>query len=124
MKFTIPLNPTTKKNSQRIFINRRTGKHFIYPSKKYKQYLKDCSLFLKPASKPINYPVNVKALYYRETRHTVDLCNLNACLHDVLVSNDILKDDNWLIIQSTDGSRVFYCKENSRTEVEITKIKD
>lgn len=41
VKFTIKLPPITKKNSQRIAINRRTGKPFILPSEKYKEYEKN-----------------------------------------------------------------------------------
>ncbi len=35
IKFTIPLPPITKKNHQRILINRKTGKHFIGQSEQY-----------------------------------------------------------------------------------------
>ena len=36
LEFTILLPPVTKKNSQQILVNKRTGKPFIMPSKKYK----------------------------------------------------------------------------------------
>ena len=38
IQFTIPLAPISKKNSQQILLNRKTGKPFIMPSKKYKEY--------------------------------------------------------------------------------------
>ena len=41
---------------------------------------------------------------------------------DVLVKAGTLKDDSCSIVVSTDGSRVFYDKENPRTEVEITAV--
>lgn len=37
-KYTIPLPPVTKKNSQRILVNRKTGMPFIAPSSAYKRY--------------------------------------------------------------------------------------
>jgi hypothetical protein len=36
----------------------------------------------------------------------------------------ILKDDNYKIIHSVDGSRVLYDKNNPRTEILIEKIID
>lgn len=115
--FTIPVNPVTKKNSSQII--QVNGKPMLIPSKKYTQYEKDCGMFLKPLG--IDYPVNVKAIYYRRTKHRVDLCNLHEALHDTLVKYGVLADDNCNIIVSTDGSRVYYDKENPRTEVEITR---
>lgn len=122
LRFTIPLPPITKKNSQRIIINRRTNRPMIIPSKQYKQYATDCGYFIRPPDKPIDKPVNIKAIYYMPTRRRVDLTNLHEALHDILVENGVLKDDNCKIIVSTDGSRVKYDKENPRTEVEITEV--
>ena len=69
----------------------------------------------------IDYPVNVKAIYYMPTRRVVDITNLHSALHDVLVKAGVLQDDNSRIVVSTDGSRVRYDKDNPRTEVEITR---
>ena len=93
----------------------------IIPSKQYREYEKIVSVFL-PMCEPIETPVNVKALYYMPTRRRVDLCNLHAALHDILVKHQVLKDDNSKIIVSTDGSRVYYDKENPRTTVIITEV--
>ena len=43
---TIPLVPISKKNSQQILINKATGKPFIMPSKKYREYEKSAMWFL------------------------------------------------------------------------------
>ena len=118
--FTIQLPPVTKKNHQQIFINSKTGKPFITQSKQYKAYEKDAGWFLKPLL--IDYPVNVKALYYMPTRRKVDLSNLHSALHDVLVNCKVLVDDNSAIIVSTDGSRVLYDKDKPRTEIYITEV--
>lgn len=121
---TIPLPPVTKKNSQQIVTRKVNGKSvpMIIPSKKYKEYEKSCGYFIKPKGIKINYPVNVKAVYYMPTRRRVDLCNLHEALHDILVKYEVLEDDNCRIIVSTDGSRVLYDKENPRTEVTIEAV--
>ena len=59
-----------------------------------------------------------------QTRRKVDLTNLHEALHDILVKYGVLEDDNFKIIQSTDGSRVSYDKWHPRTEVEITRVGD
>lgn len=119
MKFTIPLKPITKKNSQQI-INVR-GRPMIIPSKQYKIYERDCEPYIKP-SETIVEPSNVKAIFYMPTHRRVDLVNLQEALLDILVKYKAIEDDNCRIVVSMDGSRVDYDKENPRTEVEITKV--
>ena len=48
------------------------------------------------------------------------MSNLMAATHDILVKHKILADDNRNVIASVDGSRVYWDKENPRTEIEIT----
>lgn len=118
----IPLNPRTKKNSQQIMINRKTGKPFVMQSSKYKEYEKNCGYFLKKLPEPISEPVNVKCVFYRETRIRCDLTNLLEAIDDVLVTYGVLADDNFTVIVGHDGSRVFIDRDNPRTEIEITEI--
>ena len=115
----IPLNPRTKKNSQQIMINRKTGRPFVMQSSKYKEYEKNCGYFLKKLPKPICEPVNVKCVFYRETRIRCDLSNLLEAAMDILVEYGVLADDNFNIITGFDGSRVYIDKDNPRTEVTI-----
>lgn len=122
LQFTIQVAPVTKKNHGQIIFNKTTGKRMYIPSKQYRQYAKDASLFVPPAQ--ISEPVNIKAIFYMPTRRRVDLTNLNQALHDILVENGCIEDDSCRIIVSTDGSRVRYDKENPRTEVTITPAKD
>ena len=121
VKFTIPLAPISKKNSQRILQNRSTGRPFIAPSAQYKQYESDAARFI-PRGVTIRWPVNVKTVFYMPTRRRVDLVNLEEAAHDVMVTCGLLADDNRDIIAGTDGSRVYYDKENPRTEVEIAPV--
>lgn len=119
IKFTIPLKPITKKNHMQFGRNKYTGKTFVKQSPAYEQYEKDF-MIVCPKIDTIDFPVNVQAIYYMPTKQRVDLINLHAALHDCLVKKGVLLDDNCNIIVSTDGSRVFYDKENPRTEVLIS----
>lgn len=119
IKFTIPLCPITKKNSQRILINPGTRKPFIAQSEKYKEYEKACGYFIKGRGLKINEPVTVKCLFYMPTKRRVDLTNLLEAIDDILVKYEVLEDDHSGIIYSHDGSRVLYDKENPRCEVAI-----
>lgn len=122
-KFIIPVVPRTKKNSQQVFV--RNGKIINIPSKLYKQFEKEC-LQVIPSKhrKKINYPINIKAIFYTESRRRIDLTNLLEALDDMLVKAEVIEDDCRDIIASHDGSRVYWDKENPRIEVEITEVKN
>ena len=123
LKFTIPIEPKTKKNSQRIItIRDKYGRPRpkIIPSQSYVDYEKEAIKHCPRAG--IDYAVNVRAFYFRRKHHRVDLTNLESALMDVLVKAGTLKDDSCSIVWSTDGSRVFYDKDNPRTEVVITAV--
>ena len=124
IKFVIPYRPVTKKNSQQIFIKKLdSGKtvRFITPSERFKDYQRHCAFVMPETEKAINTPVNIKAIYYMQSRRKVDIPNLNEALHDILVHYQVLEDDNCAIIASIDGTRVAYSKEKPRTEVTITE---
>ena len=121
LKIVIPVAPRTKKNSQRIVVVR--GRPIIMPSKLYKDYEKECGKHLPDVGQPIDYPVNVKCLYFMPTRRKCDLNNLLEATTDMLVHYKILEDDNYTIVESHDGSRVSYDKENPRCEIYIEAIK-
>lgn len=118
ISFIIPLDPKTKKNNSRI-CRTPSGGVFLRPSKTFEKYQKNCCPYMPRIDKPIDYPVNVKAVYYMHTRRKVDITNLHNALHDILVHYGVLADDNMLIVVSTDGSRVKYDKQHPRTEVTI-----
>ena len=122
LKIVIALNPVSKKNSQRI-VQTRDGRPFIIPSKAYAKYEKEAGKYLAPLRKPhIDYPVNVKCLFYMETRRRVDLSNLIEACDDVLVKYGILEDDNYRIVAGHDGSRILHDKSFPRTEIYISKM--
>lgn len=115
--------PKTKKNSARICTNPRTGKRFVAPSSDFVKYQNDCGYFLRANSprKPIDYPVNIKVLFYRSTARRVDLTNLLEAIDDILVYYGILADDSFNIVAGHDYSRVLIDKDNPRTEIYITR---
>lgn len=121
----IPIEPRSKKNSQQICINPRTKRPFVKQNDKYIKFEKDCGFFLKhkpPA--PIDYPVNVKCVFYRSTRIRCDLVNLQEAILDVLTRYEIIADDNFNIVATMDGSTVLIDKDNPRIEITITKETD
>lgn len=121
--FTIPLIPISKKNHQQIFINKSNEKPFIAPSKQYRDYERDALWFI-PKGRQIDYPCNIKCLFYMPTHRRCDLTNMLEAIDDVMVKAELLKDDNYNIIAAHDGSRVLYDKANPRTEVYIERISD
>lgn len=105
-KYIISLPPITKKNSQQILTNHRTGKPFIAPSRQYKKYEQAAMWYLTPKPKaPLSGRYRVATVFYMPTRRKVDLTNLMEAAHDTLVAAKILADDNNAIITSVDGSR-------------------
>lgn len=119
-KYIISLPPITKKNSQQILTNHRTGKPFIAPSRQYKKYEQAAMWYLTPKPKaPLSGRYNIRLLFYMPTRRKVDKTNLESAIMDVLVDAKILADDNRNIVAATDGTRVYYDKENPRTEIYI-----
>lgn len=115
--------PITKKNHGRIVMR---GKYpIMLPSEQFLDYQEQCLWQIgKYGNLKIDYPVNVKCLYYMPTRHKVDITNLLNATHDILVEGGVLADDNSEIVVSVDGSRVFYDKDNPRVEIEIEGMKD
>lgn len=120
-RYVVRLTPVSKKNSQQIITNNRTGRPMVIPSKAYRDYEKNALWFLTPKPKnPIDFPVNLKCLFYMPTHRKCDLVNMLECIQDVLVKAGILLDDNFAIVESVDGSQILYDKDNPRTEILIT----
>ena len=121
IRFTVPLPPVTKKNSQRL-VPLGNGGHKILPSKAYQEYEKNAGYFLPHKGAMMDSPCEVIYLFYMQTNRIVDLTNLEQAMDDVLVKYRVLRDDNSRIIVSHDGSRVLYDKERPRTEVVIRSL--
>lgn len=91
------------------------------PSSAFKDYEREASLFI-PRGVHIDKPVNVKCLFYMPTRRKCDLTNLLEAIDDILVKTGVLADDNYTVVAAHDGSRVYYDKDNPRTEIYINQM--
>ena len=130
LHYTIMGDPRTKKNHQMIA---GSGKRCPVCSKPAKQWIRQGAAHdnfaelarwqLRPApTQPIDYPVNVRCLFYMQTRRRVDGLNLLAAIDDLLVDCGILADDNSRIVMGHDGSRVLYDPDSPRVEITITPM--
>ena len=119
MKITINEPPRSKKNSMQII--KLGNRYSLTPSKAYKEYKRACGQYLVGwSASPIDYPINLKCIFYMPTHRRCDKTNLESAICDILVDYGILADDSRDIVASTDGGRVYYDKQNPRTEIEIT----
>lgn len=121
VRIVIKGDPKTKKNSQRAVW--AGGKIKVIPSEAYQIY-RNMALWQIPGSARAQLPgpVNLKCVYYMQTRRRVDLVNLLEATCDILVDAGVLLDDNSHVIAGHDGSRVRYDKNCPRVEIEITEM--
>ena len=123
---TIAGNTGIKKNSQRIVpIGKNT--HTILPSHVFAFWasiaLKQIHAWMEDNMwEPMRNRVNIKALYYRDTRRDADLSNLHEGIQDLLTLTGFWKDDQQ--VESHDGSRKLYDPFNPRIELTITPFKE
>ena len=120
MIIVIKGDPRTKKNSMRpVFAG---GRFKLVPSPAYTAYRRTALMQITGRYRhQISYPVNVKCVYYMQTKHKVDLLNLLSATLDILVDASVLLDDNSRIVVSHDGSCVMYDNNDPRVEIEITE---
>lgn len=122
IKLVIEGNPRPKKNNMRP-AKRKNGTFCLIQSQNYLDFAdlaRPQLLQQFEGKKAIDYACNVKLIYYRSDKRRTDLVNLQNATLDILVSANVLDDDNYKIVASTDGSRVYYDKDNPRTEIYIT----
>lgn len=132
IKLMIPIAPVTKKNHSKIVTygarcsSCGKGKFLkLVPSDAYKTYEKDISPYLALMNNivgTIDYPINLKCIFYCKKRCKGDLVGYLQAIQDLLVSGKIIEDDNRNIVASTDGSRVLYDPQRPRTEITISKV--
>lgn len=137
-KFVILGPPRVKKNNQRLASRGKYAVRYNTPS--YKEWLSKAIPQIYDQKKQldhiIDYPVNLRCMFYMPTRGRVDLSALYEGIQDLLASKDkydkngrlksiglyVLDDDNYKIVAGHDGSRVHVDKANPRMEIFITKM--
>lgn len=124
INFVINVIPRTKKNSNRIV--KIGNKRKVISSKQYEEFEKECIYKLDNKLKQlcIDKPINIRAVFYMDTKRRVDITNLLNALDDMLVKAGVIKDDNRNIVASHDGSLVLYDKVRPRIEIEIKPLFD
>ena len=129
MRIVIEGQPISKKNSQRILMNKKTGRPFVMPSEQFLKYEKEALKQMATQHPeyadyvlPIAGPCEVVCKFYMGTRRKVDLTNLLESADDILVKAGILSDDNNEVIASHDGSRVYYDHDRPRVEIDIIEL--
>ena len=124
MKIVIPVNPRSKKNSQEICFNKKTGKRFIKQSDLYTIFEKDCEKHLPKLPKPIDYHINLSCKFYVCDARKRDIANFIEAIQDILVKYGILSDDNYNIVASLNNCSMKIDRINPRVEIEIEELQD
>ena len=113
-----------------------SGRPGIRQSKRYVRYEKSvldwwfdtggrtAKSVLQDLSHPIDFKINVKAIYGLPTAQRADLINYHAALHDILTKMGVIEDDHWKIVYSTDGSKIVIDRNTPGTLVVIEAYVD
>ena len=121
MKIIIPVNPRSKKNSQEIIFNKKTGHRMVIQNKRYTDFEKECKKYMPNIDTPIDYPINLQCKFFVCDARRRDIANYIEAIQDILVKYKVLSDDNYKIIASLDGCSIEIDRENPRVEIKITK---
>lgn len=114
-----------KKNSKQIFVNPRTKKLVVIPSKRHKEWHKHASLQLAVQKNGLDLPIKeceyLEVILYYPDKRGRDNTNIVESVHDLLVDNGILKNDNWMVTGPTIQIPV-YRKNNAGCEITIHEV--
>ena len=80
--------------------------------------------FLNKYQTNIDYPINLKCIFYVPDKRKRDIVNLLNAIQDILVKYKVIADDNYNIVKSIDGSRIIYEKGREETIIEISKMEE
>lgn len=124
IEIVIPVNPRSKKNSQEIVFNKKTGHRMVIQNKRYTEFEKECKKHIPNIEKPIDYAINLQCKFYVCDARKRDIANYLEAIQDVLVKYNILEDDNYNIVSSLNGCSMEIDRENPRIEITINKAKE
>ena len=120
-EITLPGRPITKKNSQRIVTNRKTGRPMVIQSEQYIRYETECLWRLKQYRGPkFKSQVEVRALFYMPSKQRPDLTNCMQSVADILEKAGVIENDRNIV--SWDGTRLLIDKEEPRVDIEIRRV--
>ena len=130
LEYVVLGDPRTKKNHQNIAgagrrcpVCGKFEKQWVRQGKNYDAYAVSAKKQIFPLPrKPIDYPINIRYLFYMQTHRIVDELNLEGAMDDILIDAKVIADDNSRIVAGHDGTRVLYDKDNPRTEIYITRM--
>jgi len=122
-RLILPGRPMTKKNSEQITRNARSGKPGIIQSPQYRRYEEACLWYLLSFRAPrFIRQVHVTVSYWMPDRRSrPDLLGLEQATADILERAHILQNDRDIV--SWDGSRIAGVdKDNPRAAIEIEEV--
>lgn len=127
IKFVILGQTPSKKNTHRPMYSKSKRRFIIAPSGKCLEWEKMAILQLGVQMnflrlKTITEPVHCKILVYRATKIKADRLNLYQSVEDALERARVIEND--FLIESHDGSRVYYGvkPEDARAEIYLEVI--
>ena len=127
IRFTIPGDCPSKKNSRRIAYRRsRFGfnRMILLPGDHHEKWKNEVITELDVESiapDPIGKVKEIELIFYPKTNRKADLSNKAESIMDLLVDVDILEDDNWTIVPRLILRFGKSDKINPRVEVIIKK---
>jgi len=121
MVITLTGRIPSKKNS-RMKITVR-GNSFMVPNKQYKEWHKDASLqLMAQKAKSVQTPCLMELHFYYPDNRSADNTNKAESVHDLLVDNKIIEDDDWQHIPVTIQRSMGVDKKNPRVEIFLQPI--
>lgn len=116
-----------KKNNREYRVNRKTGGKYTAPNKAYSNWESIAVILMKremlkkwPVKFPIDFEVNLKALFYfSNMAHLPDLDNAYQGIHDALEKSGCIANDK--LINGHNGSERIYKAERELVYLELTK---
>lgn len=125
LAFTVLGAPRTKKTSNQVWKNPRTGKRKVGPSEAFLEWQEQAVFRVGGANllripQPWGQqPCNLHAVFYRDAKRG-DLAGYIQGLQDLLTKRGVWMDD--VVVRGLDGSRLRVDRANPRVEVVITEM--
>lgn len=109
------------KNNKQLFINKRTGKHFISSSQSSKNWTRDAVAQLEFEEPVEKYPIHLHATFFSKDNRRRDVDNMLSTTLDALRHAGVLEDDNWQLIPHLTLSGALD-KKRPRVELMIVEL--